>query len=100
MKHDRAKGRAAPPSSNARGKLARRKFLRRSAAVLGGAYVASHLGRARAADKELTVFTWETYHDDPWIAEYTAKTGVKINVVRTGSVDEMFAQASSGAVQA
>ena len=100
MKHDRAKGRAAPPSSTVKGKLARRKFLHRSAAVLGGAYVASRLGKARAADKELTIFTWETYHDDPWIAEYTEKTGVKVNVVRTGSVDEMFAQASSGAVQA
>lgn len=81
-------------------RIGRRSFLKTSAAITGGAFVASRLGTARAAAKELTIFTWETYHDDPWIAEYTAKTGVKVNVVRTGSVDEMFAQTSSGAVQA
>lgn len=78
----------------------RRKFLRGTAGGVAAAFVATRLGRAYAQDKELTIFTWETYHDDPWIAEYTEKTGVKINVVRTGSVDEMFAQTSSGAVQA
>lgn len=77
----------------------RRRFIKGSAAALGSAYVSTRSTRARAAG-EITIFTWETYHDDPWIAEYTEKTGVTVNVVRTGSVDEMFAQASSGAVQA
>lgn len=52
------------------------------------------------ADDEITIFTWETYHEDPWIAEWTGATGIKANVIRTGSVDEMFAQARSGAVEA
>lgn len=55
---------------------------------------------AQAQTSEITIFTWETYHDDPWIAEYTAATGVKVNVIRTGSVDEMYAQTRSGAIEA
>jgi spermidine/putrescine transport system substrate-binding protein len=55
---------------------------------------------AHAASEEITIFTWETYHEDPWIAEWTKKTGIPVKVVRTGSVDEMFAQTQSGAIQA
>ncbi|MES2143088.1 MAG: hypothetical protein V4516_01750 [Pseudomonadota bacterium] len=55
---------------------------------------------AQAQTSEITIFTWETYHDDPWIAGYTAATGVKVNVIRTGSVDEMYAQTRSGAIEA
>jgi spermidine/putrescine transport system substrate-binding protein len=55
---------------------------------------------ASAQTNEITIFTWETYHDDPWIEEYTAATGVKVNVIRTGSVDEMYAQTRSGAIEA
>jgi spermidine/putrescine transport system substrate-binding protein len=81
------------------------KLTRRS--VLGGMAGASAaalaLGMPKAAfaqTGEVTLFTWETYHEDPWIAEYEAATGVKINVIRTGSVDEMYAQTRSGAVEA
>jgi spermidine/putrescine transport system substrate-binding protein len=57
-------------------------------------------GQARAqAGGEITILTWETYHDDPWIQEYTQKTGVKVNAVRAGSVDEMYAQTRSGAIK-
>lgn len=75
---------------------------RRVLAGLGGtSLLALGLPRsARAQTGEITIFTWETYHEDPWIAEYTAKTGVKVNVIRTGSVDEMYAQTRSGAVEA
>jgi spermidine/putrescine transport system substrate-binding protein len=67
----------------------------------GAALLGSGLPRmAQAQTSEITIFTWETYHDDPWIAEYTAATGVKVNVIRTGSVDEMYAQTRSGAIEA
>ena len=80
-------------------KMGRRQFLATSA---GGVAVlaAPALMRSAYAADEITIFTWETYHEDPWLAEWTDKTGIKVNVVRTGGVDEMFAQASSGAVQA
>lgn len=55
---------------------------------------------ASAQTNEITIFTWETYHDDAWLEEYTAATGVKVNVIRTGSVDEMYAQVRSGAIDA
>lgn len=53
-----------------------------------------------AGTEEITILTWETYHDDPWLAEWTKKTGVKVNVVRAGSSDEIFARTQSGAIQA
>lgn len=95
-----SKGQGIKARRAAKGAVSRRRFIKGSAAAAGTAYVASRTGGARAAANEITIFTWETYHDDPWIAEYTEKTGVKVNVARTGSVDEMFAQASSGAVEA
>lgn len=54
--------------------------------------------RALAAEP-ITIFTWETYHDEAWVKEWSAKTGIEVNVVTTGSVDEMFAQTQSGAIQ-
>ena len=85
---------------NKSGSVSRRRFM---AGVSAGAVAAPFVlrsGRAMAADEPITIFTWETYHEDPWIAEWTKKTGVTVNVVRTGSVDEMYAQTRSGAVQA
>lgn len=80
--------------------LNRRKLMR----VGGGAAVLAATGlagtRPAAAAEEITIFTWETYHEDAWIAEWTKKTGIAVKVVRTGSVDEMFAQTQSGAIQA
>ena len=85
-------------------KLGRKKFDRRQFLTLTGAGVATLaapgiIRSARAAD-EITIFTWETYHEDPWIKEWTDKTGIKVNVQRTGSVDEMYAQTRSGAIMA
>lgn len=75
--------------------------------ILGGLGGAAALGTAgvfprsaHANTGEITILTWETYHDDAWLAEYTAKTGVKINAVRAGSADEMYAQLRSGAIAA
>lgn len=74
--------------------LSRRHFL-------AGAAGATALGLMRPAFADtgkITVLTWETYHDDDWLAEYTAATGVEINAVRVGSIDELFAQVQSGAL--
>lgn len=55
--------------------------------------------RSFAAGEELTIMTWETYDDDPWLEEYQAKSGVKVNAIRIGSNDETFAKLQSGAVK-
>lgn len=79
--------------------IGRRGFL----AGLAGAGALSLLpgftGRVRADTGEITLLTWETYQDDPWLEEYQAKTGVRVRAVRAGSIDEMFAQVRSGAIQ-
>ena len=82
------------------GTLNRRKFLAGVGAGALAAPMVVRAGRAFGAVEPITIFTWETYHEDPWIAEWSAKSGVAVNVVRTGSVDEMYAQTRSGAVQA
>jgi spermidine/putrescine transport system substrate-binding protein len=47
----------------------------------------------------INVATWETYHNDPWIAQAEKDLGLKINVSRVGSVDEMYAKARSNSNQ-
>jgi spermidine/putrescine transport system substrate-binding protein len=66
------------------------------ASVLATPFLAT---RSLAAEP-ITIFTWETYHEDAWVNEWSEKNGIPVNVVRTGSVDEMFAQTQSGAIQA
>jgi spermidine/putrescine transport system substrate-binding protein len=78
----------------------RRRVLAGFAGASAAAAAFGFSRRAAAETGEITILTWETYHDDPWIAEYTAKTGVKVNVVRAGSVDEMYAQVRSGSIKA
>jgi hypothetical protein len=67
----------------------RRTFLK----AAGGASVAIAAGLrpgvVHANTGTVTILTWETYHDDPWAAAYSERTGVKVTVVRAGSVDEM-----------
>jgi spermidine/putrescine transport system substrate-binding protein len=76
----------------------RRTFLT-AAAGLGAATLLQIKPRdAFAGEKDITLLTWETYQDDPWIQEYTKKTGVGINAVRSGSIDEMFATVQSGSI--
>ncbi len=77
----------------------RRRFLGTAAAGAVALAAPALISPAHAAD-EITIFTWETYHEDAWIAEWTKSTGVKVNVIRTGSIDEMYAQVRSGAVNA
>ncbi len=81
-------------------RIGRRQFLKASAAGAAALATPNIIRSAYAQSDEITIFTWETYHDDAWIAEWTKKTGIKVNVTRTGGVDEMFAMGSSGAVPA
>lgn len=46
-------------------------------------------------DGTIDIATWETYHDDPWIAQAEKDLGLTINVTRMGSVDEMYAKVSA-----
>ena len=78
----------------------RRAVLKTAAYLSSLAILDSTLSRARAADDEITILTWETYHDDDWLAEWTARSGVKVNAIRIGSNDETYAKLRSGAVNA
>ena len=80
-------------------KIGRRGFLAAAAAGTAALAAPAFIRDARAAS-EITIITWETYHEDAWIAEWSKATGVKVNVVRAGSNDEIFAQTQSGAIQA
>jgi spermidine/putrescine transport system substrate-binding protein len=68
------------------------------AAAATGALVLTSHRPARAQGAPVTILTWETYHDDPWVAEFTKATGIPVEVIRAGSVDEMFAQTRTGAI--
>ncbi|MHC8320914.1 substrate-binding domain-containing protein [Pseudomonas sp. GB2N2] len=80
--------------------ISRRNLLKAGATVGAVALMGDLVPMAYGAGEQITIFTWETYHDDDWIAQWTARTGVKVNVIRTGSVDEMYAKLRSGAVEA
>jgi spermidine/putrescine-binding protein len=43
----------------------------------------------------INILTWEGYHDQPWVDEWTAVTGVEVNVTNVGSPAEMFAKAKA-----
>ena len=66
-----------------------------AAALLSSPYV---IRPAMAANEDISLLTWETYSEDPWLEEFSKANNVKVTAVRAGSVDEMFAKISSGAV--
>ncbi|WP_322093879.1 extracellular solute-binding protein [Paraburkholderia bannensis] len=76
----------------------RRQFLKASALGLT-ALAAPAIIRSANASTGIMIYTWETYHEDPWLAEWTKATGIPVRVVRAGTVDEMFANMRSGAIQ-
>ena len=86
-------------------RLTRREALK-LAAIGGFAAVAlpacggSESAGEGAGDKtSLKFITWETYDEQPWLDEYTKKTGVKLERVVAGSVDELFTKTKSGSVK-
>lgn len=88
---------------NIQGALSRRGFLGLAAAATGTAALAAcgaGGGDAPASSKKITLLTWETYHDKPWLDAYKRKTGVEVVAVNVGSGDEMFAKLQSGSVKA
>lgn len=74
----------------------RRTFLKMAGA---STLAAPFLARASLAAEPITIFTWETYHENPWIEEWSEANGVLVEVISTGSVDEMYARTRSGAIQ-
>ncbi|MDX6804836.1 extracellular solute-binding protein [Terrihabitans rhizophilus] len=85
--------------SDHRTKISRRSVLKSAAAATAGALCAPGLIRKAWAAETITLLTWETYHDDPWIAEWSKANNTEVKAVRIGSVDELFSQPFSGAVQ-
>ncbi len=75
----------------------RRRFLVSSAALAGAAVAAPAVLRAQT--RELRILTWEGYAEPEWLEPFKQSTGATVNVVYSGSADEMFAkmQGSQGA---
>ncbi|BCH67874.1 extracellular solute-binding protein [Agrobacterium vitis] len=78
----------------------RRTMLKTGTAALTTALFAPNLIRPAQAAETITLLTWETYHDDDWIAEWGMANNTDVKAVRIGSEDELFSQAFSGAVHA
>jgi spermidine/putrescine transport system substrate-binding protein len=77
----------------------RRSVLKAGAALAVGSLAAPHVIRPAIADDTITLLTWETYHDDPWIEQWGKENNTKGQAVRIGSEDELFSQPFSGAIQ-
>ncbi len=84
------------------GRLSRRELLQRSAVaglVLSVPALGAGVARGATAAGSINILTWETYHDDPWLKQASKDLGLKFNVVRAGSVDELYAKARAGTVK-
>jgi spermidine/putrescine-binding protein len=96
---DRTTGRESP-AATCRAALSSLAVTRRQAVAAGLAALAMPFVARRArAEGELRVLTWEGYAEPEWVKPFEEKHGVKLSIVYTGSVDEMFAkmQGSKGA---
>lgn len=81
-------------------RLSRRRVLKSALAGAAAVTVASpYVNRSARAGDDIVLATWETYAEDPWIEEFGKANGVKVIANRFGSVDEMFAKVSSGALE-
>jgi len=67
------------------------KRLLRGAALAIGLVSAGSLA-APAAAESLRVLAWEGYADPDWVKEFTAETGIDVNVVFIGTDDEIWAK--------
>ncbi len=77
--------------------LNRRNFLKGTTATAVATLAAPAI--VRAADRELRILTWEGYAAPEWLDKFKSDTGATVNIVYSGSADEMFAkmQGSQGA---
>jgi putative spermidine/putrescine transport system substrate-binding protein len=76
--------------------ISRREFLATTGAAAAALTVPAIV---HAQSKALRVLTWEGYAEPDWVEPFKKTTGANVNIVYTGSVDEMFAkmQGSKGA---
>jgi spermidine/putrescine transport system substrate-binding protein len=65
-------------------------------ATWGTATGSAKPGAVQPGDGKIAVLTWETYHNDPWVKQAEKDLGLKIQITRAGSVDELYAKASAG----
>lgn len=85
-----------------KGSISRRHFLGvtglgTAAAVLGAAVPQLQPRRAHAAlSGTVNLTTWPNYHNPKNLEEFTAKTGVKVNMSVFGSNEEMLAKLQAG----
>lgn len=79
--------------------LSRRTMMKTGGAILTTTLFAPNLIRPAQAAESILLLTWETYHDDEWIEEWGRANNTEVHAVRIGSVDELFSQPNSGAVQ-
>lgn len=49
-------------------------------------------GSSSEDTQTLNILTWQGYHEQAWLDEFTEETGIKVNAVNVGSPDEMFAK--------
>jgi putative spermidine/putrescine transport system substrate-binding protein len=61
-------------------------------AALAAAMLAGGLTASAARAETLRVLAWEGYADQDWVKEFTAETGIDVNVVFIGSDDEIWAK--------
>jgi len=47
---------------------------------------------ASEASQTINLLTWQGYHEQTWLNQFTKKTGIKVNAVNVGSPAEMFAK--------
>jgi spermidine/putrescine transport system substrate-binding protein len=80
-------------------KVSRRAVLKGGVAAATAALSTPSLIRKTWAAETITLLTWETYHDDPWVEEWSKANSTEVKAVRIGSVDELFSQPFSGAVK-
>ena len=71
--------------------------------LITGLLVAAGLtacGGSGASDPNtLNVLTWQGYHEQDWLDQFTKDTGIKVNAVNVGSPDEMYAKIKSNPSQ-
>eukprot|EP01037_Dinobryon_pediforme_P022008 gene22008-23032_t len=86
-------------NSTVRTTVNRRTLMKTGAGAAAMLFAPNVIRTAQAADR-ITLLTWETYHDDDWIAEWSKANNTEVVAVRIGSEDELFSQPQSGAVKA